>query len=127
MRPRIHIQIVAIIALLVNGLCLCVASAPACSAPSCAVHEHQGACPIHQRHQHSPENHKCCQTAACNNSSEIRADTDSHATNHSAPFVFAIRASIGYVDAVTRLMPISVGHSPPSTVPLFLSIRTLLL
>jgi hypothetical protein len=51
-------------------------------ASSCAAHERQGTCPMHQRHQHPRGSHECCQTAACSDSSEIRSDTDSPATTN---------------------------------------------
>src|ERR1700687_1795745 len=81
---RIHIAIAAMLALLINGACLCAAVVPSCAAASCAAHAHQGACPEHQHHQDSPGGHACCHMAACGGPAEIRNATDSHMGNHLA-------------------------------------------
>src|SRR5712691_9998977 len=127
MKRRIQISIIAILALLVNGLCTCAATAaPGCSAPSCAAHENRGTCPAHQRHQGS--GHGCCQTAPCSSSTAISTDTNSHAANHLAPPALAIGPPLRDLGEVAaRLSPITAAHSPPFAVPVFLAIRTLLL
>src|SRR6266849_8877398 len=129
MKRRTQISIIAILALLVNGLCTCAgAAAPNCSAPSCAAHENHGACPAHQRHHESSSGHGCCQTAACSSSTAISTDTYSHAANHPAPPALAIGMLLRDLGVATaRLAPITAAHSPPFAVPVFLALLTLLL
>jgi hypothetical protein len=124
MKGRIQISIIAILALLMNSVCLCAAAGPKCAAASCTAHEHSDTCPAHQRHQNSPGGHECCQTVACSKPTEIRADT-----NHlPGPPLIIVRAPIlDLPNLAGRLLPLREAHSPPSVVPVFLAIRTLLL
>jgi len=126
---RIQIAIVAILALLINSVCLCAAATPNCSTASCAAHERQGTCPMHSHHQNSRGGHECCQEAACTSSAEVRSDSDSVGTNH--PALQAI-ATIGapmfdLIEGAARLVVTTSPHAPPGAVPLFLAIRSLLL
>jgi hypothetical protein len=127
MRRRSKISIAAIIALLINSVCLCAAT-PVCSAPSCAAHEQDGNCPAHQGRHESSMGHACCQTAACKSSTANSTDADSYAANHTAPPVLVIGSLFhNLAEAVARLDPLAASHSPPSVVPIFLVIRALLL
>jgi hypothetical protein len=129
MKRRIQIAIIAILALLINSVCVCAAVGPNCRVASCAAHEHHDTCPAHQRHQNSRSGHDCCQTSACSNPTEIRADTASHTSNHlPGPPITIVRAPIlDLANLAARLLPLREAHSPPSAVPVFLTIRTLLL
>jgi hypothetical protein len=129
MRRQFNIAIVAVLALLVNSVCLCAGAVPNCSAASCAAHERDGTCPSHRGHQESPGNHECCQTAACRNPTEIRANTDSLAGNLvPAPLSAIVRTPIFDVGAAQlKLIATREAHSPPSAVPVFLAIHSLLL
>ena len=129
MRRRINITIVAVLALLVNSVCLCAGAAPICSAASCAAHERDGTCPSHRGHHESPGSHECCQTAACSNPTEIGTNTDSLAGNHlPAPPFSIVRVPIFDLGAAQlRLVATTEAHSPPPAVPVFLAIHALLL
>ena len=126
---RLQISIVLILAFLVNSACACAAAKPDCSMASCAAHERHGACPMHGHHQNSRGGHECCQEAACSGPAEVSSDSDSVGASH---FVLQFPATIGalivdHVEGAARLAVMTTQHSPPSAVPLFLAIRSLLL
>jgi hypothetical protein len=129
MTRRIYIAMIAMLALLINSVCLCAAVVPSCAAASCAAHAHQRACPEHQHHQDSPGGHECCHMAACGGPTAIRNATDFHAGNHlAAPLLTIVRAPIlDAADMAARLLTTRQAHSPPPAVPVFLAIRSLLL
>ena len=128
MTRRIQISIVAILALIINSVCFCAAAEPSCPAASCAIHEHHGTCPAHQRHQDSHGGHGCCQTAACSSPTKIASDTDSLAENHlPAPGFAIVREPIFDPGDVALRLANREAHSPPSAVPVFLALHTLLL
>jgi hypothetical protein len=115
--------------LLINSVCLCATAVPSCTASSCAAHESHGGCPAHSQHRDSRGGHQCCQSAACDGPTEIGADTGSLAGNHvPAPLSAVVGATIFDLgDAQQRLIATREAHSPPSAVPVFLAIRSLLL
>jgi hypothetical protein len=129
MTRRVQTSLVAVFALMLNGVCLCAAAIPSCTAASCAAHERQGTCLAHQRHQDPRGSHECCQTPACSSPTEIGAGTDSHAGNRlQAPLFNIVRVPIFDLgDPALRLLATREAHSPPSAVPVFLAIRSLLL
>src|ERR1700737_3297636 len=116
MGRRTQISIIAIIALLINSVCLC-AAAPVCSERSCATHEHHGTCPAHQRNDESTSGHDCCQTAACSSSIAIKTDTDSHAANPAPPPLAIGMLLRDLDDGPARLAPITAAPSPPFALP----------
>ena len=129
MTRRIQISIVAVFALMINSVCFCVVAVPSCTEASCAAHERHDSCPAHQGHQDSGGRNECCQTTACSSPTEIGANTDSLQGNHLPATLFAIvRAPIFDLrDPLLRLVATREAHSPPSAVPVFLAIRSLLL
>lgn len=129
MKRRVHIAIVAVLALMINSVCLCAAAVPECTAAARGVREHHGTCPAHQQPQNSRAGHDCCQTAACNSATVVGAETDAHAINHlSAPPPTIFRTPVFDLAVVaSRFHPTWEVHSRPPGVPIFLAIRTLLL
>jgi len=124
---RLQISIGLILAFLVNSACACAAAKPDCSMALFAAHERQGTCPMHGHHQNSRGGHECCQEVACSSPAEVSSDS-AGASHCFIQFPATIGALIfDHVEGAARLVVMTTQHSPPSAVPLFLAIRSLLL
>ena len=126
MTRSIWISIVAALALMINGVCLCSPAVPGCTAASCPAHEHHGTCPAHGDDQDSCAGHVCCEAAAYGSSTKIASDPDSLGENRLPPPVFARAPILDLSNAAVMLVAMREAHSPP-VVPVFLAIRSLLL
>jgi hypothetical protein len=127
MGRRIPISIIAIIALVMNSVCLC-AAASVCSGRSCATHAYHGTCPAYQRNDEAAPGDDCCQTAACGSSVAIKTDTDSEAANHlDPPPVVSGRLLGDFDEGHVRLALITAVPSLSFALPVFLLIHALLL
>ena len=129
MTRHIQISIVAVFALMISSVCLCATALPSCEAASCASDEQHGSCPAHQQDQDSCSDHECCQPAACSSATNLAFDSQSLVGNHPSPPLLAIvRAALFDLSSPgLRSIVMSAAHSPPSSVPVFLALRSLLL
>jgi len=127
MKWRFHIGLIAAVTLAIQGICFCATVTPSCNGPSCASHEEQG-CHEHQPHGGAGHIHVCCHSAVCEGGAEVTADSELSTPYH-ASLVFALYGPLFAQPNATcgRFPSPAQGCAPPSGVPIFLSIRALLI
>jgi len=128
MKRRWHIALVAIFALAIHSFGFCTAAATGCVASVCGAHQQNGSCHRHSRHSGGESNHDCCASPICLSGAELTADKDASASHVPMllPVVFTL-PSIVLTESSIRLAALTRVHAPPPHVPIFLSIRTLLI
>jgi hypothetical protein len=127
-KRRSHIALVAIFALAIHSLGLCAGTGAACSSSVCAGHEQDGSCPRHPHGSGNESRHLCCVSPMCLRGAELTAGKDSSASDvlMLAPVVFTL-PSIDLAQSPARSAALNWVHAPPPHVPIFLSIRALLI
>jgi hypothetical protein len=121
---RVKIALLAMLTLAIHGACLCADALPGCT--ETAVAEGTGsACP--ERHD-AHHDHDCCQTLACSTEAVFSTDSGLRGVTEVAtllatcPYYAASDANDSAHFVVDRR-----GGPPPSSIPIFISIRTLLI
>jgi len=127
-KRRSHIALVAILALAIHSLGFCAGAATSCTGSVCAAHQQDGSCPMHPHHSGQESKHLCCFSPICLNGVELTPGKDASMTYVSMllPVVFSL-PSMDLAQSPARLAALTRVHAPPLHVPIFLSIRTLLI
>jgi hypothetical protein len=127
-KRRSHIALVAIFALAIHSLGLCSGTGAACSSSVCAGHHQDCSCPQHPHRSEHESRHLCCVSTICWRGAELAAGKDSSVSDvlMLAPVVFTL-PSIDLAQSLARSAALAWVHAPPLQVPIFLSIRTLLI
>jgi hypothetical protein len=123
-----HIALVAIFALAIQSLGFCAGAAAGCTTSVCAAHQQDGSCPRHPHDSEQESRHLCCVYPICLNGAELTAGKDASMSYVSMllPVVFSLR-SVDLAKLPGRLAALAWVHAPPLHVPIFLSMRTLLI
>ena len=126
MKRSSHIALVAIFVLAIHSLGFCAGAAAGCTTSVCAAHQQEGSCPRHPHHSGNESRHQCCTSPICLNGVELTAGKDASMTYFSMllPVVFNLPS---VTKSPARLAALAWVHAPPLNVPLFTSIRTLLI
>lgn len=128
MKWRFKIALIAAVMLAIQSICFCAIATPGCTGPSCASHEERG-CHDHQPHGGAGHIHVCCHSAVWEGGAEVTADSELSAP-YDASLVFSALYSplFAQSNAICGRFPTPAqGCAPPSGVPIFLSIRALLI
>src|SRR5581483_11129827 len=129
MRRRWQIALIALIALALYSVGFCGIACSGCEASLYPTHEHGGSCHQHSRNSNHQTSHKCCHSAFCLSAAELTTDNDCKAAGAEQmilPIVLTLRL-IEPTESVSSLAALARVHAPPSSLPIFLSIRTLLI
>jgi hypothetical protein len=94
----------------------------------CAAHQQDGPCPQHLHQSGQESRHLCCVSPICLRGAELTAGKDVSASSvlMALPVAFTQRA-LELLQTPARFAALSWEHAPPPHVPIFLSIRTLLI
>jgi hypothetical protein len=127
-RQHYQLALIAMLGLLIHSAGFCVASLPNCVLAQCdAAHEPDDSCHEHNRHSGSCSTYECCQSAVCRSGVETAADGRGSSSHRLTllPIAFDPRS----IDLKRSLSKFSAGSTsrPPPEVPIFLSLRTLLI
>ena len=128
MKRSSHVALVAIFALAIHSFGFCAGAAADCTTSMCAAHEEDGSCHRHSRHSGQESSHPCCVSPVCLSGAGLTADKDASVSDVPMllPVVFTL-PSIDLAQSVARLADLTRVHAPPPHVPIFLSLRTLLI
>lgn len=124
-RQRWQIALTAMLALTVCSVGFCCVTPSSCEASACPAHERGGSCHQHSRHSGPQTSHECCHSPICLNAGELNADKDGRAAGGLQtflPVVLTLRL-VEPTESATRLAAVAKVYAPPSSMPIFLSIR----
>lgn len=123
-----HVALVAAFALAIHSLSFCAGAAAICTTSVCAAHQQDGSCPRHPHQSGHERGHLCCVSPIYLRGAELTAGNGVSASNVLTllPVAFTQRA-LELRQALARFAALSWDHAPPPHVPIFLSIRTLLI
>lgn len=129
MKQSHWIVLIAALALAIRSVGFCATAAPSCVASTCAAHEQDRCCHQHQRHSELPSGHECCQSAICLSGLEFTAHNGGSSVRH-LPSLLPVGFRLRLFDSqgfLTRVAALAEAHPPSPGVPIFLSLRTLLI
>ena len=129
MRRRWQIAVIAILALTVHSVGFCGVTPSGCETAACPGYERGGSCHQHSQNSGPQTTHECCHSVMCLNGAELTADKDGKAAGPVQgvlPVVAALRL-VEPTGSASRFGAFARVHAPPSLVPIFLSIRALLI
>lgn len=123
---RMNIALLALLTLAIHGACLCANAVPGC-AETVVGDGMAAACPEHGQLHDAHHSHDCCQVACDTNAEFI---FDSHLPGVAEAAILPT-ASLYYaapnVNGSARSALDHRAYRPPSSIPLFIFIRTLLI
>jgi hypothetical protein len=128
MRRRWQIAVITILALTVHSAGFCDVTPSGCERAACPTHE-RGGSRQHSQNSGPQTTHECCHSAMCLNGAELTADKDGKAASPVQgvmPVVATLRL-VAPTGSASRFGAFARVHAPPSLVPIFLSIRALLI
>jgi hypothetical protein len=127
-KMRSHIALVAAFALVIHSFGFCAGAPTHCTGSVCAAHQQDGSCPRHPHQSGQDSRHLCCLSPMCLNAVELTAGKDASMTDVSMLVAAGFSLlSIDLARSRARLAALSWVHAPPPPVPIFLSIRKLVI
>jgi hypothetical protein len=123
-----HIALVGVFALAIHSFGFCAGVASGCTISKCTGRHQRdgGSCHRHSDHSRQESRHYCCVSPICARGAELTVGKDASVSDVPMPLpvVFSL-LSTDLARSPARF--VALIHAPPPHVPIFLSIRTLLI